>query len=300
MPVVFSDIPDCVLRARIIPFLPLDTLVSLLLTARYLAVPVHAARQWEAGLAELSLSNTFDVFVRETLADNEEADISEFLLSDPRLGAAAFAALPAIARFQALASFCRASVGHFHDLHNVWGEANWTFQSSFNDLAATPWDLHLNKLVALEKKGKPFAFSRYNVMANLIKLTLVQQELCSSSGPAYWYDRLGEPDCDPFTGSSYRDSLSAFFCDAFVDDGEGGGEADPALAGVEPGSNAHLELLTARANSVPLTAALFGPTLLRSFLVLEEARQALPSILLRLETQEQAQGQALLAGAAAE
>lgn len=57
-------------------------------------------------------------------------------------------------------------------------------------------------------------------MANLIKLTLAQSELSNSDGPSYWYDRLGELDCDPFTGSSYRDSLTAFFVDVFVDDGD--------------------------------------------------------------------------------
>ena len=287
MALLLSDIPDCAFRVHVLSCLSLGDLVSLLLTERRFAGPVRAAPQWDAATAQLSRSNTFDVHVRERLEGDGDAGVSEHLLSDPRLDAAAYAALPAIARFQALAGFCRATVGHLRALHNVWGEADWSFEDDYEEHAATPRSLHINKLVALERRGKPHAFSRYNVMANLIKLTLAQNELCSSYGPSYWYDRLGEPDCSPFEGSSYRDSLTTFFVDVFVGDGDWM-SADPALAGVEPGSNAHLKRLTARTNSVPLTAALFGPKLLRNFLVLKKARLELPSILQRLKEAEEA------------
>ena len=161
MALLLSDIPDCAFRVHVLSCLSLGDLVSLLLTERRFACPVRAAPQWDAATAELSRSNTFDVLVRERLEGNGDADISEHLLSDPRLDAAAYAALPAMARFKALAGFCRATVGHLRTLHNVWGEADWTFEASYEEHAATPRSLHINKLVALERRGKPHAFSRY-------------------------------------------------------------------------------------------------------------------------------------------
>ncbi len=65
-------------------------------------------------------------------------------------------------------------------------------------------------------------------------------------------------------------------------------ERDPALAGVEVGSNAHLAHLCARTSAVALSEGLFGAQLPRNFLVLEKARAALPAIIAELEAQERA------------
>ena len=301
---LLCDVPESVMRDNIINFLSLDDVVTLLQTSRLFVGPARSSRLWDVGLAELSASNTFNLFVAESRLDKPEGGpagsvlaISAHLLSDPRLDAAAFSALPdAISRFQHLAVFCRATVGHLRDLHDTRSSANWTFLNDYTDseVAVTARDLHVNKLGDMEANGRGLAFSRYNVMANLIKLNLAQSEMCSTQGPCYWYRQLGDDDCDPFTGSSYRDSLGGYFVGAFIDDGDG--NADPALLDVEVGSNEHLEYLTQR----PLAGSrcapqalrsdpdgLFGDKLLRIFSLLEEARFALPHIIEELEAQEE-------------
>jgi hypothetical protein len=281
-----SGLPDDVLQVHLIPFLPIESMVSLLLTARCFSLPVRACKQWEVAVAQLSQSNTFNLLVAEMLEGDPDADLSAFLLSDPRLDAA-FSTLPAFTRFRRLATFCRATVRHLLALHRLRRDSEWSFQQTFSDADASARTVHIKKLVALEVAGRKRPFCRFNVMANLIKLNLAQRELCSSYGPSYWYDQLGEPFCGSFEGSSYRDSLNNFFLDAFVGDGYGEGQADPALTGVEVGSNAHLTHLTLRAGNTHLSQSLFGDKLFRNFTLLEAARAQLPGILQDLKVQEE-------------
>lgn len=280
-----DDVPEDVIREHVLPLLPLEDIISLLKTSTLYRAPIRSSKVWEVAFEQLTRSNAYNLYVEEALANDEGAAISEHLLSDPRLGKN-FPALDAITRFQMLAFFCRASVGHFRALHDIKRGANWTFSYSDVDLPITARERHIKRLCELEKAGQGRTFSRYNVMANLIKLNLAQDELCSSHAPSYWYDRLGDPLCDPFGGSSYRDTLCTYFVDSFVDDGMGDGDSDPALAGVEVGSNTHLVHLTKRSSRMPLSVGLFGDKLLRNFLLLEAARASLPQIIKELEEQE--------------
>ena len=305
----------------LVTYVDINTLLCLGRTARSFVLPVQEAPQWELAFTLLSKSNTFNLFVREQMeeqGEKNELDVSAFLLSDPRLSDD-FDALPSYKRFQALAPFCRASVEHFRDLHDIWGRSGIS-SLQFGATPGTPREVQINRLQDLEVRAGAKTFSRYGVMANLTQLVIAQSELDNESGPCYWYDQLGEADCQPWSGSSYGNCLTATFIDPFVDDDKGYGQADPALAGVEVGSNAHLQYLAscrpiyaiyiyiymaessagwgaaagAGGATGPAAAllpvSLFGETL-RHFEVLHAALTYLPGIIEMLEDQEEDDGE---------
>ena len=137
-------------------------------------------------------------------------------------------------------------------------------------------------------EGGEHGFSRYGVLANLIKLNLAQGELCNPRGADRWYFQLGDANATdlPTFVSSYRDTLCITFVDVFVDDGEGNGVADPDLVGIEPGSNAHLERLAMP--FCPPLGNLFSDKMWRNFTLLENPYVQLPEIIEELEAQEAA------------